>query len=267
MAGRAWASTPARSAGGPKTHKADRTEDLVMELAMNRSKALLGLFGMVGAVALAGAGLGGCAAKEQRNEAEELRMQNTQLMSERDELGSKLELASGEVRQAQAERDAARREAEEAQRRARELAQSQPPAPMFTPPAPGPGPSSAPASRPDSGNDDVVITVAGDVLFGPGSATLSAGGKRELDQVARTIRSRYASNRIRVEGYTDSDPIRRSKWASNRELSQARAEAVENYLISKGISGSRISSRGMGSANPKGTKAASRRVEIVIIGR
>lgn len=134
----------------------------------------------------------------------------------------------------------------------------------------------APTPNPDAGwvtpnNDsparDVVITVAGDVLFASGQVTLKQEAKAELDRVARQLNGQYASNRIRVEGYTDSDPIRKSKFPSNEALSQARAEAVESYLISKGVSSGRISSVGMGSAKPKSTKAASRRVEIVIMGR
>jgi outer membrane protein OmpA-like peptidoglycan-associated protein len=141
--------------------------------------------------------------------------------------------------------------------------------------------AAAPAPQPGAGTDymngyggpsgqperDVVITVAGDVLFASGQVTLKPEAKRELDQVARELENRYASNRIRVEGYTDSDPIRKSRFASNEALSQARAEAVEQYLISRGVSAGRISAVGMGSAKPKSTKAASRRVEIVIMGR
>lgn len=112
--------------------------------------------------------------------------------------------------------------------------------------------------------EPVTITVAGDVLFDSGKATLKQSAKSKLDDVARTIRSNYGGSRVRVEGYTDSDPIRKSKWGSNEALSQARADAVRDYLASKGIS--RISAVGMGSANPKSTKAASRRVEIVISG-
>lgn len=109
------------------------------------------------------------------------------------------------------------------------------------------------------------LTVAGDVLFPSGKDTLTSGGKKELDKVANTIKSKYSGNRIRVEGYTDSDPIKKSNWASNEALSAARAAQVEKYLISRGVSGSRIESVGMGSAKPKSSKAASRRVEIVIL--
>lgn len=136
--------------------------------------------------------------------------------------------------------------------------------------APPPSPMADTAMRGDAGvvtpQGDVVLTVAGDVSFTSGQATLTAAGRRELDRIASRIRSQYASNRIRVEGYTDRHPIRKSKWGSNEALSAARAAAVEQYLIQKGISGSRIESVGKGSSNLKSTDAASRRVEIVILG-
>lgn len=116
--------------------------------------------------------------------------------------------------------------------------------------------------RRDDGSMAAVI--AGNVLFDSGSATLKPGAKKELDQVAAAIKRNYANARIRVEGHTDSDPIKKSKWPSNDALSQARAEAVEKYLSSKGISGT--TAVGYGSSRPKGTKAESRRVEIVIAG-
>lgn len=113
---------------------------------------------------------------------------------------------------------------------------------------------------------EVRIAVAGDVLFDPGQATLKAGAKKELDKVVSTIKSKYSGHSIRVEGYTDPDPIKKAKFASNEALSQARAEAVEKYLVSKGVGGDRISAMGMGAAKPKATKKDSRRVEIVILG-
>jgi chemotaxis protein MotB len=105
----------------------------------------------------------------------------------------------------------------------------------------------------------------GDVAFGAGQAVLSSAAKRELDGVARDIARRHAGAQIRVEGHTDSTPIRKSKWGSNEALSQARADAVREYLITKGIASGRIDSMGFGSSRPKGSAAASRRVEIVVL--
>lgn len=112
---------------------------------------------------------------------------------------------------------------------------------------------------------EMVAEIAGEVLFDSGSATLKSTAKRTLDRIAGEIRSQYGGMTIRIEGHTDSDPIRKSKWASNDALSQARAEAVRNYLSQK-LSNNRMTAIGYGSSQPKGSKAASRRVEIVIAG-
>lgn len=112
---------------------------------------------------------------------------------------------------------------------------------------------------------DVVVTVAGDVLFGSGSATLKNNAKTTLNSVANAIKSNYASSTVRVEGYTDTDPIKRSKWGSNEALSAARALAVERYLVSRGLDADRIYAAAFGSAHQRGSKAASRRVEIVVL--
>ncbi|MGD9790775.1 MAG: flagellar motor protein MotB [Phycisphaerales bacterium] len=114
-------------------------------------------------------------------------------------------------------------------------------------------------------NGEMVAEIAGEVLFDSGSATLKSTAKRTLDRIAGQIRSQYNGSTIRIEGHTDSDPIRKSKWASNDALSQARAEAVRTYLSQK-LSNNRMSAIGFGSTQPKGSKAASRRVEIVIAG-
>ncbi|MCL4220721.1 MAG: OmpA family protein [Phycisphaerales bacterium] len=115
------------------------------------------------------------------------------------------------------------------------------------------------------GSGEVVISIAGDVLFRSGQVTISDEGRRALDRVASQLNSQYAGRTIRVEGYTDSDPIRKSNWKSNEHLSAERALAVEKYLVSKGVSNDRIYSAAFGPSKPKSTKAASRRVEIVIL--
>ena len=114
------------------------------------------------------------------------------------------------------------------------------------------------------GSGTLTVAVAGDVLFASGSAELKGTARQTLDQVARVLQSQYASNTIRVEGHTDSDAIRKSKWADNEHLSAERALAVERYLVSKGVDRDRIYSAAFADAVPRGTKAQSRRVEIVI---
>lgn len=115
------------------------------------------------------------------------------------------------------------------------------------------------------GGREVVISIAGDVLFTSGQVTITAEGRRQLDRIASNLNSQYAGRTIRVEGYTDTDPIRKSGWQSNEHLSAMRALEIEKYLVSKGVDNNRIYSAAFGASKPKGTKAASRRVEIVIL--
>jgi len=197
---------------------------------------------------VAALGLGGCSNDKEKMDT--LTEQIAAITSEKEAIAQ--QLSQSEARRLEVEQRAASAEA-----RANQPTMNFPPMD-----SPNGGATREPRNR------DVVLKVAGDVAFAAGSATLNAAGRRELDGIARTIKSQYSSNRIRVEGYTDSDPIRKAaaKFSSNEALSAARASSVEKYLVSKGISSGRIDSVGRGSAKPMRTKADSRRVEIVILG-
>lgn len=112
---------------------------------------------------------------------------------------------------------------------------------------------------------EIVVEVAGDVLFDSGSVTLKDDARQRLNQIASVIQSRYPNNRIRIAGHTDSDPIRKSKWKTNERLSAERALAVQDYLSTRGVSKSRSYAAAFGPSQPKGSKAQSRRVEIIIL--
>lgn len=112
---------------------------------------------------------------------------------------------------------------------------------------------------------EIVVAVAGDVLFDSGKADLKQTSKATLDQIAGVLNSRYAGRLIRVAGHTDSDPIKKSKWGTNERLSAERALAVEEYLAQRGVAGDRMYSAGFGPSQPKGSKRESRRVEIVVL--
>jgi chemotaxis protein MotB len=109
------------------------------------------------------------------------------------------------------------------------------------------------------------VRVPGDVLFSPGKIELKSTAKRTLDQIAQAIRGNHAGKMIRVEGYTDTDPIRKSPWTDNLELSLQRSAAVARYLQSKGVDGKRMYASGFGENKPRSSKANSRRVEIVVL--
>lgn len=219
---------------------------------MNKLIVRTGLLGLVTAAAFA---LGGCT-NTLKEENAQLRENNAKLESENIEKTKTL--AAEQSARSEAEGKAATSQGEIARLQA-ELAAKQ----SYQPPV-GPGTGNGGKDKPTRGGSTRTI-LAGDVLFGPGSASLTSGGKKEIDKVIADIKSKHAGDTIRVEGYTDSDPIKKSSYPSNKALSQARAEAVEKYMASKGISASRISAIGMGSESPKSSKSASRRVEIVIV--
>lgn len=112
---------------------------------------------------------------------------------------------------------------------------------------------------------EIVVEVAGDVLFDSGQITLKPESRRRLDEIARVIQQRYPNNTIRIAGHTDSDPIRRSSWKTNERLSAERAMAVQDYLVTRGVRRERTYAAAYGQWQPKNTKQASRRVEIIIL--
>ncbi len=152
------------------------------------------------------------------------------------------------------------------------------PAPVVqTPPAPVPAPAPAPVAPPtkpdlgplvvteDAKAGTTTVSLPGDVFFDSGRDVIKDSAKGSLDKVVAALRKQYAGKAVRIEGYTDTDPIVHSHWKSNKELSDARATAVSDYLIAHGIDGSRITTKGYGDTKPKATKALSRRVEVVVI--
>jgi chemotaxis protein MotB len=58
---------------------------------------------------------------------------------------------------------------------------------------------------------------------------------------------------LRVDGHTDSRPIKSTQFPSNWELSTARAIAVVQYMINKGIDGKHLVAAGFGEFQPLNT--------------
>jgi len=114
-------------------------------------------------------------------------------------------------------------------------------------------------------NGEVTITVQSDVLFDSGKTSLKSSAKQSLQTVASVLNSSYAGRPVRIEGYTDSDPIRKSGHKSNHHLGFERAYSVRKFLISKNVDASRVALASYGPDKPMGSKAQSRRVEIVVV--
>jgi chemotaxis protein MotB len=117
----------------------------------------------------------------------------------------------------------------------------------------------------------MVISIPSGITFGSGKADLSEGGKDALTVVARTLLNEYAADEYWIEGHTDNDPIQKSKFATNRDLSLARAMAVLHYLVEDtGVPDGQCVVAGWGEYRPvtandsPENKARNRRVEIVV---
>ena len=79
----------------------------------------------------------------------------------------------------------------------------------------------------------LLITFDDKYLFAPASAYLDKDAKKLLDKVGVLICKKFVLHSMRVEGHTDSDPIRSLQYPSNWELSAARASSVVRYMISR----------------------------------
>ena len=116
----------------------------------------------------------------------------------------------------------------------------------------------------------ITVTLPNAILFAPGKADLKKATSTELDHIRSVLQDRYSGKQIDVVGHTDSDPIKKSKWKDNWELSAQRALSVVRYLIGHGLPQDRVRAVGCGEARPIASnatvsgKAKNRRVEIVV---
>lgn len=95
-----------------------------------------------------------------------------------------------------------------------------------------------------------------EVFFDAGQAVLKPEGKGELDKLA-TILLDLGNEMppdlpwiLRVDGHTDNRPIKSAQFPSNWYLSSARAIAVVEYLISRGLPTDRVAATGFGEYQP-----------------
>ncbi len=115
----------------------------------------------------------------------------------------------------------------------------------------------------------VVRLLTDNVLFDSGLADLKAQGLPLLGEVG-TLLGVDKVHPIVVEGHTDDVPISTSQFASNWELSTARASAVVRWLIGRGLPERRFSAAGYADLHPLASNATAagrsrnRRVEVVL---
>ncbi len=113
--------------------------------------------------------------------------------------------------------------------------------------------------------EGVKLTMGSNLLFDFGSSVLLPETMKSLKSVAETLKQ-DAQIELLIEGNTDSI----GSLASNKRLSEMRANSVGNFLIAEGITSNRIKVVGMGEANPIATnnteagRQQNRRVEMGI---
>ena len=117
------------------------------------------------------------------------------------------------------------------------------------------------------------MRLKGDVLFDSGKAVIKPDAKKQLDKLAKVIAEKGPMFYLRVDGHTDSDPIKASakNWTDNWELSYARARAVQKALAVAGVDENRTfiaafaDTEGRVPNDTPANKQKNRRVELLLL--
>ncbi len=118
----------------------------------------------------------------------------------------------------------------------------------------------------------LAVDLAEQVFFDSGSAALKPGGKEVLKKVGEALKG-YENKIIRVVGHTDNVPISKSPFASNWDLSVARATTVVRFLQEAGVPPERMIASGRGEYDPVASndtpegRQKNRRIEIMLIDK
>ncbi|MBZ5505694.1 MAG: protein kinase [Acidobacteriia bacterium] len=115
--------------------------------------------------------------------------------------------------------------------------------------------------------DSSLVVNASSVIFDPGRVSLNTDARERLARIAGIILA-YPNLKVRIEGYTDNH----GDDTYNLAISQERAQAVEAYLVSQGLSPKMITAKGLGGTQPiasnesEAGRQRNRRVKIIISG-
>lgn len=116
----------------------------------------------------------------------------------------------------------------------------------------------------------LILSLPEDAAFPVGSADVSPEARTLIGRIAAAAAA--TDNGIRIEGHTDDVPIRTPRYASNWELSTARASAVVAWLVATtDLAPARLSAAGYGEFHPRvandtpENRARNRRIDIVIL--
>jgi chemotaxis protein MotB len=115
----------------------------------------------------------------------------------------------------------------------------------------------------------LVIQLSNDVLFDSGQTVIKPAGREALTQVGKVLAT-FRGRAFQVAGHTDNVPIQTARFASNWELSTARAVEVVKLLLTQGVPPQALSAAGYGEFDPIASndspdgKAKNRRIEITL---
>lgn len=113
--------------------------------------------------------------------------------------------------------------------------------------------------------EGIIVEFSNNVLFGFDKSDLSNSAKANLDKLV-VVLNEYEETDIEIQGHTDS----KGSESYNQQLSVQRASRVSDYLIAKGISSKRVTTKGFGEMLPKylndteNSRDKNRRVEFMI---
>ncbi len=118
--------------------------------------------------------------------------------------------------------------------------------------------------------EGVVLSLREVGFFDSGSATVRAEAQTTLSRIAKVLAE--LPDRIRIEGHTDNVPVHTPRFASNWELSTARAtELVKRFIEEYGFAPQRLSAAGYAEFHPMASNSTplgrfqNRRVDLVVI--
>jgi len=115
----------------------------------------------------------------------------------------------------------------------------------------------------------MILQLSNDVLFDSGRAELKPAGQATLKGLAQILAS-VKGRKLQVAGHTDNVAVRGGRFASNWELSTARAVSVVRFLIEHGVRPEVLSASGYGEFDPVGPndstdgRAKNRRIEVIL---
>ena len=209
-------------------------------------------------------------AEQARLEAEKQRIQSLAQAEEAERLRAEADAARAQGEVSAQDAVIARKQAEQTKRladaQAKEAALSRKEAQLLAEAAAADARSRAPAAAPATGASKQMAL--NDSAFAPGAATLRPEARSNVSAIVAFV-NRDKTKQIRIEGHTDNG----GNANADLVLSQRRAEAVRDALVGAGVDSRRITTFGMGQAQPVASnttnegRAKNRRVDVILEDR